>query len=868
MPDVDDADRGKILENLRAHQRAFLAGRRNADTGLILLDGGFDAARKIVALDPADFVEASGLPPEEAVAVHYAAKKASTDAAVKSIAIRQLEHAHAPPAVETPENVRELFADIPGYSTLFPDDFGFCDCDECCSVLGLPAYFVDLMFFVDQHILDNVPSGDPIHLRARREDLWTLDLTCQNANEVVAYLDIVVEILERYVAKKLGLAHVADVWARIAQKNPSFFLPMNLPLARIGRISVTSASAASMPPRPAVRTKPSAPTAQLGVSGGRGRPDHDASGRQPLGAHGCRADVPQQLYPHLEVYPNGTVETTGFPIVFVSNILEATGASREELGKLLATTFVGGTAKPAIRAGRQSAQSIQNDTEVIEKLKAEHLDRLHRFYRLSRDVPWTILELDRTLSRLATEHVSSGLDDRALLRIARLLEHQERLGLSVEELTGLWTQLPNDPLDGKPGFFDSLFNPPQLASLGSPIPYTDTPTGSFQHPSFNTTGTSVPQDQNTLARLLAGLRISDVELVQLLLQLALPLGLGAGNKLALSIHNLTLLYRHATLARCLSLTVAGLFQLLEIAELPLQTTAGGQKYRVVGDWSLTGATPSLVDDLGIVLGAHDWTAESPFTTDQIAFISGGAVVDQAKLVESEKRADTAAVVDAIVTQLLADRAFEFADTVLSGMPNGTGKTLTEDESREIVRVNSTLFETPPGRATLRLKKEISAADITFPAPTTRFAVTAAQVAAELTKRSIHTLIVPSLAKALGFSPEKTTELLRLSGQNGTLTSTGFRTRFAALIYGSSTDRKAILVDLVEALAPFAVLYRDDLYDEQTLGAIYPDRAKYAVDVLPDRPEGRATCGALQSARHRDQTRPTRRPRRLPTSTQC
>jgi hypothetical protein len=842
LPDVGEGDRAKILANLRAQQRAFRAGR-GADTGLKLLDAGFDAARKIVALNPEELVEASGLPPEEAVAVQYASKKASTDAAVKSIAIRQLEHAHTPPAIETPDDVRKLFAELPGYSTLFPDDFGFCDCDECCSVLGLPAYFVDLMFFVEQHILHDVPPAHPIHLRSRRDDVWTLDLTCRNANEVVAYLDLVVEILEAHVAKKLGLAHVGDVWERIAQKNPSFFLPFDLPLARIetyvshfGKRRLDAAEACGSKETVVARARLGLSEVEAGLVTTPAAADFSA-------LTAADRTFLSKLYAYLEVYANGTVESTGFGIVFVSHVLDASGASRDELGELLATVFVAGTAAPTIRAGRQSATSIQNDTEVIEKLKAGHLDRLHRFYRLSRHVPWTIPELDRTLGRLAAEHVSSGLDDRALLRIARLLEHQEQLGLSVEELCGLWTQLPNDPLEGKPGFFDSLFNPPQLASLGSPIAYTDSPTGSFQHPSFNTTGTSVPQDQNTLARLLAGLRVSDEELVQLLLQLAAPLGLGAGNQLALSIHNLTLLYRHATLGRCLGVTVAGLFQLLQLAELPLRTTAGGQRYRVVGDWALTGTPPTLVDDLGTVLAAHDWAAESPFKPDEIAFITGGTVVDQAKLVEGEKRADAPAVVDAVVTQLVADRAFEFADTVLSGIPNGPGKTLSEDESREIVAANSTLFETPPGRTALRLKKEISAADITFPAPTARFTVTAAQVAAELTRHSIHTLIVPSLAKALGFSAEKTTELLRLSGQNATMTTNGFRTSFSALIYGSSTDRKD-LTDLVEALAPFAVLYRDDLYDAQTLGAIYQDRAKYAVDVRPIGPKAARLAGTF------------------------
>jgi Tc toxin complex TcA C-terminal TcB-binding domain/Neuraminidase-like domain/Salmonella virulence plasmid 28.1kDa A protein len=837
LPDVSDEDREKILRNLRAQQRAFLVGRQDAGTALNLLDTGFDAARKIVALDPDEFVEASGLPPEQAVAAHYAATKASTGAAVKSVALYQLANSHAPAPARTSDDTRETFAKIPGYSTLFPDDFGFCDCVDCGSVLGLPAYFVDLMFFVEQHVLDYLPADLSIHLKARRDDLWgDLDLTCKNANEVVAYLDVVNEILEKYLRKKLGLAQGADVWERIAENNPNFALPFNLPLTRIetyldhfGKRRLDAAFACRSDETVQAR-------ARLGLSVIDAEMITKPAAVNFSALTAAEMTFLSKLYVYLEIYPNGTVESPGFPIVFVSRVLDATGASREELGKLVATEFVGGATPPTIRSGRQSAQSLQNDTEVIQGLKAGHLDRLHRLYRLSRHVPWTIPELDRTVGRLTNNTLSSGLNDKALLRIARLLEHQERLGLSVEQLCGLWTELPNDPLDGGPGLFDALFNPPQLASLGTPLKYTSTPDASFQHPSFNPSGTSVPQDENTLARLLAGLRVSDEELVQLLVKLELPLGLGADHKLALSINNLTLLYRHATLARCLGLTIAGLFQLLETAGLPGQTS-GNQTYRYVRDWSLSGTT--LVDELGTVLATHRWTSESPFQPDEIAFITGGTVVDRTKLVAGEKRADPAAVVDTAVTQMLADRAFEFGDTVLSGMPNGGTKTITEDQSRRIIQANDTLFETPPGRTSLRLKKEISAGNVTIPGPASEFAVTAAEVAAELTKHSVSTLFPSSLAKAMDFSLEKTAELLRLSTQDATLTTSQFRTSLTKLLYGTSTDLSTDLGELlkvVKALAPYAVLYRDKLYDKTTLDAIYKNRATFAVAVQPLAPE--------------------------------
>ena len=225
-------------------------------------------------------------------------------------------------------------------------------------------------------------------------------------------------------------------------------------------------------------------------------------------------------------------------------------------------------------------------------------------------------------------------------------------------------------------------------------------------------------------------RLNDEELVQLLLALAVPLSLGPDRKLALSIHNLTLLYRHATLARCLGLTVSGALPAVRGGRAPapdrwrsdraLRPRLEAFRHRI----SSTTSRPCSPGAGG--------SARAPSSRDEIAFITGGTIVDQATLVSGEKRADPAAVVEAVVTELVADSAFEFADTVLSGMPNGPA-----DDHRGRVaedrRGEPGALRTPPGQTSYRLKKEISAADITVPGPATEFTVTAAEVAAGLYK---------------------------------------------------------------------------------------------------------------------------------------
>jgi hypothetical protein len=830
LPETDDADRERILANLRAHQRAFLAAG-DARTAVTLLDQGFDASRKIVALSPERFQQESGLSAEQALAVHQAATRATTWASVKTIALHQLARAHQP--LPTRDDPRDFLARIPGYRTLFPDDAGLCDCTECASVLGLPAYFADLMLFVDQHILDHLPSPGTlaIHLRRRRDDLWKLELTCENANRVVAYLDIVNAILDGYLRRTSGLAENEDVWAKIAEKNPSFALPFELPLLRIQaylshfrqrRVDVAIACGADE----AARAR-----AYLGLTEAETGLVNTPAAQNLAALTLAEIGFMDKLYGGvLTVYPNGQVESTGVGVVFVPALLDATGASRTLLGELLATGYVAAGAPTSFRSGRQSQQSLQNDVEVVEGLTAAHLDRLHRFYRLSRRVPWTIPELDRTLRRLKDSGLAASLDEpRVLAWISGLSLLQERLGLDVEQLCGLWTRMPNDAHDDQPGLFDALFNPPQLAALGTPIAYTDDPSRLFLHPSFRPRWIPVPADDGTLlARLLAGLRVSDDDLVYLLETLAAPLNLGSRIRwLALTAGNLTLLYRHATLARVLNVPVPQLFQLIRLA---------GTQASYLRDWSLAGS--NLQDDLTAVLTAREWIDRSGFAVDEIAFITGQDVLDRARLTIGEPRSDIDALVDAMLRGLQADHGYEFADTVLSGLPNPSAadqqRTLTEEQSRQIIQANLALFD-QSGQNRFRLNGMLTAASITIPATPPGLTVTPADVAAELTRHSVPALMRPALAKAFGISAEKLDVLLRLSGEDVTVGSTAFQHAITSVVYGSSADPGLVLA-LAQALAPFVVLYRDARYDETTLAVIEQHRDPFVVPVGPLQPE--------------------------------
>lgn len=94
-------------------------------------------------------------------------------------------------------------------------DADFCECGECNSVYSAAAYFVELLNYLRNNNLDPDPdatgevevktdpkdiSGTPLEkLFDRRPDLGCLELTCQNTNTVLPYIDLVNEVMESYV---------------------------------------------------------------------------------------------------------------------------------------------------------------------------------------------------------------------------------------------------------------------------------------------------------------------------------------------------------------------------------------------------------------------------------------------------------------------------------------------------------------------------------------------------------------------------------------------------------------------------------------------------------------------------------------------
>lgn len=75
----------------------------------------------------------------------------------------------------------------------------YCDCEHCKSVLSPAAYLVELLQFIDLEDVPHAKSNPVDVLTERRPDIQHIQLSCENTNVALPYIDLVNEILEYYI---------------------------------------------------------------------------------------------------------------------------------------------------------------------------------------------------------------------------------------------------------------------------------------------------------------------------------------------------------------------------------------------------------------------------------------------------------------------------------------------------------------------------------------------------------------------------------------------------------------------------------------------------------------------------------------------
>jgi hypothetical protein len=621
--DMSETDREFVLNEIRSDQRMFRV-TQSPEHAYLLKEAGYQAALQMAAMSDSTFLDTLSLSADTALRYHDQAQ------AVAGLTIHNggliLELFNGQPRIPASGSVEiePFLRRLSGFSDYF-GGHDYCRCRHCQSITSPAAYFVDLMAFIETHILTiHFPDDLEEHalsLRQRRPDLWKgIELTCENTNSRVPYLVIINEILENYIWLHLDEDRQWDYLPRsraeveeevytalyepgspTERQIQGFRQPFLLPLERLSiyleHFPFSRAEIAAAILRYAEVDEEVIIQAKLGYSPFEyalvREQNHDVDFLERLYGFDQGEDAER-----ITIRPGEEVDVDAL------RLLAPMGIERRQLTELITAQFVNRPGPAiSIQGIRSEPGSVQPDREVVSGLDQVNLDRMHRFVRLWRRLPWRIPELDLVLSRLDT-----GGGALPLGNIAALRDVQERLGVSVEALCALIGDIPHTPLGENRSLFDRLFNlPPFDRDAWTPSDLVVT----FWHPAFHDDDLD---DAETLThqRLLAGLQLEDEALFDLIQRLRGPLAADPDGRFTVNLATLSLLYRHARLAKLLGLDVGQFIQLLSL----------------LADDLSAGHVADLAA-LQALLAFHDWRQTTRFSLDDLAFITGGAVLNPA-----------------------------------------------------------------------------------------------------------------------------------------------------------------------------------------------------------------------------------------------
>ncbi|NTU77944.1 MAG: hypothetical protein HGA45_00835, partial [Chloroflexales bacterium] len=230
--ELDDTQFETARHELKKLQRAYQITPAN-ESMTALMSLGLHSAYDVVAVTEDQFIDLYGpkFPSVEQARMVYRKAKQVTNVTYNLFTIAKTMESSPPiHGLSAPSAVREgvrneLIKHFPTMESLF-GSLDFCECEHCRSVLSPAAYLVDLLQLVDIEpaVWENflarwkATHNDEKYtdsfekpyeaLIARRPDLPHIQLTCENTNVALPYIDIVNEILEYYVANG-GLAAAA-----------------------------------------------------------------------------------------------------------------------------------------------------------------------------------------------------------------------------------------------------------------------------------------------------------------------------------------------------------------------------------------------------------------------------------------------------------------------------------------------------------------------------------------------------------------------------------------------------------------------------------------------------------------------------------
>ncbi len=324
------------------------------------------------------------------------------------------------------EKLRENWNDLKEQNGLknldtIEDLFGslnYCDCEHCQSVLSPAAYFTDLMRFIENSVLKidledenfkekRLEESHPIHLKTRRPDLWYLELSCENTNKSIPYIETIIEVLSGFIKKHTSFTIPVEETLLNEKPDLEFSLPYNHTLEEVRTWLAY------------FNTKRIDLLEYL-------YPDANEEEKKAIAIE--RLSLSEETY--------NCIIDKNLNAFIDKNVIDfrlKTGLTPEETQQLVDLKFWNGNLEiTQIRM-----------TDDIQSFKLEFDSKLtgwqgvmHRIIRLWKATDWNLTELDIVLQTFKIQH--DNLNEQAILDLGQFKKLQDLSGLNVEQLSGIW----------------------------------------------------------------------------------------------------------------------------------------------------------------------------------------------------------------------------------------------------------------------------------------------------------------------------------------------------------------------------------------------------------------------------------------------
>ncbi len=224
--EIPPENRVAVSQQIKTVQRLYRIAPR-IQMANVLREAGFSSAHSIVHTSQTAFMSRYG----EALGGRHKARRIYENARqIHAIGLNLLFHqglaSQKIPLNAVPDVAVEEVDGISDWQTLF-GSLDLCECEHCRSVYSPVAYLVDVLQFLSdrklvdknsierddqgritdfQYIQKSLPGGNSVDKTAkdvlfeRRPDLGEIELTCENTNIPVPYVDLVNEVMEDFVA--------------------------------------------------------------------------------------------------------------------------------------------------------------------------------------------------------------------------------------------------------------------------------------------------------------------------------------------------------------------------------------------------------------------------------------------------------------------------------------------------------------------------------------------------------------------------------------------------------------------------------------------------------------------------------------------